>query len=160
VCFVVIASILAIGVPRGWYKGKTAPAVSQAASTAAPTEPSLPAVAEVPSTEVAPAETTQAGDHSNDEAALAAKRQREKEKAKAREEKSSSAELAPAPVAPTVVNDVGKPGSKRIAVTVSYDETGRVTQASGGDASAIRIARQKRFPAGKAGSATITIPIN
>ena len=161
VSLAVIASIVAIGVPKGWYKGKTAPAVSQAASTAAPTEPSLPAVAEVPSTEVAPVESSQAEDR-NDEAALAAKRQREKEKAKAREEKSaSSTELAKTPVAPaTVINDVGKPGSKRIAVTVSYDETGRVTQASGGDASAIRIARQKRFPAGKAGSATITIPIN
>jgi len=45
-------------------------------------------------------------------------------------------------------------------VTVTYDESGRVTQASGGDAGAIRIARQKRFPAGKAGSATITIPVN
>jgi hypothetical protein len=43
---------------------------------------------------------------------------------------------------------------------VTYDESGRVTQASGGDASAVRIARQKRFPAGKAGPATITIPIN
>jgi hypothetical protein len=35
-----------------------------------------------------------------------------------------------------------------------------VVQASGGDASALRIARQKRFPPGKAGSATVTIPIN
>jgi hypothetical protein len=49
---------------------------------------------------------------------------------------------------------------KRVTVQVSYDENGRVTQASGGDATALRIARQKRFPAGKAGSATVTIPIN
>jgi hypothetical protein len=35
-----------------------------------------------------------------------------------------------------------------------------VTQASGGDANALRIARQKRFPAGKPGSATISIPLN
>jgi len=45
-------------------------------------------------------------------------------------------------------------------VTVTYDENGRVTAASGGDATALRIARQKRFPPGKPGSATITIPIN
>jgi hypothetical protein len=51
-------------------------------------------------------------------------------------------------------------GSKKATVQVTYDENGRVTQASGGDATALRIARQKRFPAGKAGSATITIPIN
>ena len=31
-------------------------------------------------------------------------------------------------------------------MTVTYDESGRVTQASGGDANALRIARQKRFP--------------
>jgi hypothetical protein len=163
VAFAVIASIAAIGVPRGWYsRAQTAAAVSQAASSAATTEPSLPAVAEVPNNEVAPAETSQAVEH-NDEAALAAKRQREREKAKAREEKSAALnELSGAgPAAQsTVVNDAVKPGAKKIAVTVSYDESGRVTQASGGDASAIRIARQKRFPAGKAGSATITIPIN
>jgi hypothetical protein len=58
------------------------------------------------------------------------------------------------------VSETGKSGAKKITVTVTYDESGRVTQASGGDASAVRIARQKRFPVGKAGSATITIPIN
>ena len=34
-------------------------------------------------------------------------------------------------------------------MTVTYDESGRVTQASGGDPNALRIARQKRFPPGK-----------
>ena len=53
-----------------------------------------------------------------------------------------------------------RPGAKKVVVTVSYDESGRVTQASGGDATALRIARQKRFPPGKAGSTTVTIPIN
>ncbi|MEK6336745.1 MAG: hypothetical protein AABM67_17605, partial [Acidobacteriota bacterium] len=51
-------------------------------------------------------------------------------------------------------------GAREVTVQVTYDENGRVTQASGNDAFALRIARQKRFPAGKAGSATITIPIN
>ena len=50
--------------------------------------------------------------------------------------------------------------ARKVTVTVTYDENGRVTQASGGDATALRIARQKRFPAGKGGSATVTIPIN
>jgi hypothetical protein len=50
--------------------------------------------------------------------------------------------------------------ARKVTVTVTYDENGRVTQASGGDATALRIARQKRFPAGKPGSATVTIPIN
>jgi hypothetical protein len=51
-------------------------------------------------------------------------------------------------------------GAREVTVQVTYDENGRVTQASGNDATALRIARQKRFPAGKAGSATIRIPIN
>jgi len=164
VAFAVLASVAAIGIPAGWYgQARTAAAASQAASTASTTEPSSPAVAEVPTNEVASSESSQAGDH-GDEAALAAKRQREKEKARAREEKLAALNQ-PAPgsaaAAPTnVVTETAKAGSKKISVTVTYDESGRVTQASGGDASAIRIARQKRFPPGKAGSATITIPIN
>jgi hypothetical protein len=94
----------------------------------------------------------------NEDAAAALKRQREKER-RAREAKAAenSAAVATAPSAPAAET---KPGAKRVVVTVTYDESGRVTQASGGDANALRIARQKRFPAGKAGSATISIPLN
>jgi hypothetical protein len=160
VVFAVLASVAAIGIPAGWYgHAKTSAVASQPASAAATTEPSSPTVAEV-----APSESSQSGAQS-DEAALAARRQheREKEKARAREEKAAALnQTAPGSAASTsaVTEAANKPGPKRIAVTVTYDESGRVTQASGGDASAIRIARQKRFPAGKAGSATITIPIN
>jgi hypothetical protein len=165
VVFAVVASVAAIGFPAGWYgRAKAAAVVSQPATppvTAPTAEQSN--VAEASQSEfAAPVETSE---HSDD-AAQAAKRQREKEKekAKAREEKAAalgqptpgSTSAAPANVAA----DASKPGAKKITVTVTYDESGRVTQASGGDASAIRIARQKRFPAGKAGSATITIPIN
>ncbi|HEX8285377.1 MAG TPA: DUF4388 domain-containing protein [Pyrinomonadaceae bacterium] len=68
---------------------------------------------------------------------------------------------APKPVAPA--------GPKSVRVSVSYDEAGRVTQASvagatpGAEAygsTAVRIARGKRFPAGKAGSTVVTIPVN
>ena len=95
---------------------------------------------------------------------MAAKRQRDWERAKAREAKAAlEAQNEPTPstpvAAPTVAAAI-KSGPKKVVVTVSYDEAGRVTQASGGDASAVRIARQKRFPPGKAGSATVTIPIN
>ncbi|MEP6743505.1 MAG: hypothetical protein ABJB61_13485, partial [bacterium] len=101
----------------------------------------------------------------NDEAALAAKRQHDKEKAKLREDKAAALlnkELATSvPSAPvSVASETSKPGPKKVTVTVTYDESGRVTQASGADATALRIARQKRFPAGKGGSTTITIPIN
>jgi hypothetical protein len=161
VALAVVASVAAIGVPAGWYSraAKASAVVNQPAAAAAVVEPSVPAIA---TNEVAaPAETAQTNDHS-DEAELAAKRQREKDKAKAREEKAAAAltqsasSSAPAPV--SAAPESAK--AKKITVTVTYDESGRVTQASGGDASAVRIARQKRFPAGKAGSATITIPIN
>ena len=166
VAFAVVASVAAIGVPAGWYSraAKASAVVSQPASqpaTVATTEPSSPNLADASQSEfAAPVETSDR----SDEAAQAAKRQREKEKekAKAREEKAAeSGQPAPGLAAPApVANDAAKSGAKKITVTVTFDESGRVTQASGGDASAVRIARQKRFPAGKAGSATITIPIN
>ncbi|HEV2883277.1 MAG TPA: DUF4388 domain-containing protein [Pyrinomonadaceae bacterium] len=159
----VIASLAAIGIPAGWYGPAKSPAVvSQPPS--APETTVAAADSELPATENSAATAEpELVDSGNDAAELAARRQREKEKARAREEKAApltpptaSASTAPAPAA----SDSAKPGPKKITVTVTYDESGRVTQASGGDAGAIRIARQKRFPAGKAGSATITIPVN
>jgi uncharacterized protein DUF4388 len=143
----VLGSVAAIGVPAGWYSRKPAPApvVTQ---TPAPqnTQTETPLQPQPSTTEAATAPP-------EDAAALAAKRQKEKER-KAREAKN--AETA-GTVAPAI--EAAKPG-KRVVVTVTYDESGRVTQASGGDANALRIARQKRFPPGKAGSATVSIPIN
>ena len=147
----VLGSVAVIGVPAGWYSSKKAEAPQPEAVTQAPapvsTQPETAAQPQ-PST----AETEPAGE---DPAALAARRQREKER-KAREAKAAetAGTVAPPPV------DAVKPGAKRVVVTVTYDESGRVTQASGGDANALRIARQKRFPPGKAGSATVSIPIN
>ena len=165
VVVVVLASVAAIGVPAGWYARSTSSTASQPS-----VQPSSPAPADVPSstnnTEVpndGAAQTAETPVQSN-EAALAAKRYRDKERAMAKAallNQPSPSSASPAPATPTnVVADSAKPGPKKVAVTVTYDESGRVTQASGGDASAVRIARQKRFPAGKAGSATITIPIN
>src|SRR6476661_6962692 len=142
----VLGSVAAIGVPAGWYSKKAAPAPEAVTQAPAPQNTQ----AETP-VQPQPATAETAESPAEDAAALAAKRQREKER-KARE-----AKLAENPVAP--VEEV-KPAGKRVVVTVTYDESGRVTQASGGDANALRIARQKRFPAGKAGSATISIPIN
>ena len=145
----VVASVAAIGVPAGWYSKKApAPATTENVSQA-PAPASNPAET---SPQPQPA-TTEAAPATEDPAA-ALKRQREKER-KAREAKNTengTTALAPA--------EQVKPGAKRVVVTVTYDESGRVTQASGGDANALRIARQKRFPPGKAGSATVSIPIN
>jgi len=147
----IAASVAVIGVPAGWYSKKKAPAPAETVSQApvpASTQAETPAQPQPSSTEAESA--------TEDPAALAARRQREKER-KAREAAAKAAEN-PAAVAPPV--DATKPGAKRVVVTVTYDESGRVTQASGGDANALRIARQKRFPPGKAGSATVSIPIN
>ncbi len=143
----VLGSVAAIGVPAGWYNKKPAPAPETVTQAPPPQTTQAEAPAQPQPTT---AETSEPA--TEDAAALAAKRQREKER-KARE-----AKLAENPAAAAV--EEPKSNAKRVVVTVTYDESGRVTQASGGDANALRIARQKRFPPGKAGSATVSIPIN
>jgi hypothetical protein len=145
----VVASVAVIGVPAGWYSKKAAPPVAATVTQA----PVAATTATETSSQTQPT-TTEAAPVAEDPAA-AARRQREKER-KAREAKNAESETAATAPAPEAV----KPGAKRVVVTVTYDESGRVTQASGGDANALRIARQKRFPPGKAGSATVSIPIN
>jgi len=149
----VLASVAVIGVPAGWYKTKK---TSGAAAEATVNQPVAPSTAQ-PEAQAQPQAASEAAPANESPEALAAKRQHEKER-RARELKAAEAagNVASAPAAA----DAAKPGAKRVVVTVTYDESGRVTQASGGDANALRIARQKRFPAGKAGSATISIPIN
>ena len=145
-----IASVAVIGVPAGWYSSKAKPTpVESTTAEVAPTQPQTESAPPTP-VESAPAVPGE------DAAAAALRRQRERDKAK-RDAARAQNESAPVQPQATVPST---PGSKRVTVTVTYDESGRVTQASGGDATAVRIARQKRFPPGKAGSATITIPIN
>ncbi len=152
----VLGSVAAVGVPAGWYSRPKA-----SAAVSLPVK--VPAVADAPSTSTdTPAVSSEASAAPSDAAAeQAAKRQRERERAK-REEKAAAANQSGAlsPDTSTAPPVVENKGAKKVAVTVTYDESGRVIQATGGDPSAIRIARQKRFPPGKAGSATITIPIN
>jgi hypothetical protein len=149
----VLGSVAVIGVPAGWYhRSKVAAAVSETTASS----PSVAHDSPAPSVEAPKAENPEANAQPEDGATLAAKRLREKERAKAREARAATDNAA-------ALNPVSPPanaGPRKVVVTVTYDESGRVTQASGGDATALRIARQKRFPAGKAGSATVTIPIN
>jgi hypothetical protein len=153
----VLATVAAVGVPAGWYnRNKVSAAASQSVISAPAPKPALPATQEV-----SVSETGDSNAPTNDAAALAARRQRERDRARAREDRAATANPAGAASSgPNAKAPAANSGPKRISVTVSYDESGRVTQASGGDPSAIRIARQKRFPPGKAGTATVTIPIN
>lgn len=152
----VLGTVAAVGVPAGWYnRNKVSAAASQSVISAPVPEPAVPATPEVSASETADSNASTA-----DAAALAARRQRERDRARAREDRAATANQAAASSGPNANAPAANAGPKRISVTVTYDESGRVTQASGGDPSAIRIARQKRFPPGKAGSATVTIPIN
>jgi hypothetical protein len=148
----VVAIVAVIGIPAGWYSTKKAAAAAPEAAA----QPAAPQTAQAETPVQAQPSTEQAAPASEDPAA-AARRQKEKER-RAREAKAAEGNATAS--APAAVDTGVKPGAKRVVVTVTYDETGRVTQASGGDANALRIARQKRFPAGKPGSATISIPIN
>ena len=154
----VLGTVAALGVPAGWYSRTKVEAAATQSVVTTPVpepvvEPALPSTPDASQSESA-ADT---GAPTDDAAAMAARRQRDRDRAKAREDRAATAQSALRPVNGYQRRECGP---KRITVTVTYDESGRVTQASGGDASAIRIARQKRFPPGKAGSATVTIPIN
>ena len=154
------SSVAVIGVPAGWYRHQPPAAVQQTETVAGASspEPSQP-VAETQSTQPQASEENRAAE---DTQAAARKRERERrqreDKATAASQLSSIGSITP--TATAAAAQANKSGAKKVVVTVTYDESGRVTQASGGDANAMRIARQKRFPAGKAGSATITIPLN
>lgn len=170
----VLISIAAVGFPAGWYGKRQAPAAQPPAASSteqltnnsvnSSTDPASSPTAEAAATE----QTTQeSAGPVNDSEALAARRAREareRERWKAAEAKADEAAAAKpgtTPVAPDAAAKKPEPAKpKTTTVTVTYDEAGRVTGASGGDANAMRIARQKRFPAGKAGSATVTIPVN
>ena len=148
----IVVLIAAVGVPWGWYTHNKA---AQQASDSVPVpEKVQDATSAVTPDPTAAASPTPIESPAATEAAEAAKSQREaRARERARATESANPGIAKTqPASPT--------SAKKVTVQVSYDENGRVTQASGGDATALRIARQKRFPPGKAGSATITIPIN
>ena len=160
-----------IAVPWGWYaRGKAAKIANETkplASDASETTASQPANApETPAIQPVDEASTPA---TNLETAELARREhdaRVREEARLRGKASETTASVPAtqssaaPPPTTSTQSSSGAGSKKVVVQVTYDENGRVTQATGNDPTALRIARQKRFPAGKAGSATVTIPIN
>ena len=169
----ILALVAVAGIPAGWYsKGKVAEAtVAQPAPPApeAQTSSEDPAAApqeEQPTADPNSAEETAAVASTGDANALAAKRAREaRERARMTEalatKQGATANPSVGQPADAVKKpEAAKPAPKMVTVQVTYDEAGRVTQTSGGDGTAQRIARQKRFPAGKPGTSTVTIPIN
>lgn len=173
VAVAILALVAVAGIPAGWYgKGKAAAVVAQPAAPEPQAEapsnnPDSASQAEQPMAEPDSAEAAVATPAlTGDTNALAMKRAREaRERARMAEAAATKQAVAGNPPAgqPTDTAkkpEAAKPAPKMVTVQVSYDEAGRVTQTSGGDGTAQRIARQKRFPAGKAGTSTVTIPIN
>jgi hypothetical protein len=175
VVFAVILVLAGIGVPWVMHaRNKAAQAVAEPGTLpAASAETSAPATSPGETSPVPTPDETVVPPTNSAEAEQFAKRQREaraKERARAEAGDASALTSTVQPQATSTSNSANpsspktqsSPTSagKKVTVQVTYDENGRVTQASGGDANALRIARQKRFPAGKGGSATVTIPIN
>ena len=170
VAVAILALVAVAGIPAGWYsKGKAAAVASEPAAPAPVVQPSsenpdAASQAEQPAVDPDSAEAAAAS--TGDANALAAKRAREARDRARMAEAAAAKQAATANPAAGVPADAvkkpeaAKPAPKMVTVQVSYDEAGRVTQTSGGDGTAQRIARQKRFPAGKAGTSTVTIPIN
>ena len=168
----VVLACAAVAVPFMKRSGETnaapaAPVASQPATPAAP-EPAAtsPEAAPAENAEAASAEASNADDARR--AALEReRRERERRRKEEAAKKDDAAEdsAASKPLAPAAA----PAGPKSVRVAVSYDEAGRVTQASvagttpGAEAygsTAVRIARGRRFPAGKAGTTVVTIPVN
>jgi hypothetical protein len=115
--------------------------------------------------------TTSTGAAAAEEAARKEQQQRDQRERtrKQREEAAKNAAQDQA-LAPVVKPTPSAPaGAKTVRVQISYDEAGRVTQASaigtspGAEAyaaTAVRVARGRHFTPGKAGSTVVTIPIN
>jgi Domain of unknown function (DUF4388) len=163
----IIALVAVIGIPAGWYgKGKAEaaaqPAAAPAPETQATNTENNPAPEQPEQSAVEPT-STDAAATASDPNALAAKRAREAKERARLAEASAAKQAANSPETSADAAkkvEATKPGPKMVSVQVTYDESGRVTQTSGGDGTAQRIARQKHFPSGKAGTTTITIPIN
>lgn len=150
-----------------------------AATSAQPVVPA-PAMPEANPAEAAPSEAAPAESVDAGAAEAAARHEREDRERRERDKRARErrAVEAAANKDGAALDASGKPvapapavasGPKSVRVTVAYDESGRVTQASvagvtpGAEAyggTAVRIARGRRFPAGKAGSTVVTIPIN
>jgi hypothetical protein len=178
-----VLSVAAIGFPAGWYgKRKSVAAAPVATAPEAKSESSAPTITENNQTDSSTTQTEEAqsgstGNTSSDASNLALRQQQERDRearaaylaAQERERAQQAAKQSPTLQAQPAQANAGEarkpetpaPAQKRtVTVQVTYDENGRVTQASGGDGMSQRIARQKRFPTGKPGTATVTIPVN
>jgi hypothetical protein len=171
---VLVCAVAAIPVSRRFARKDTpaAPTTQPSATTTANAPTDNAATTNANDTANAPAESNSTDTAAAEEAARREQQQRDaRERArKLREEAAKNAAQDQ-----TATSETAKPaaapalGPKTVRVSISYDEAGRVTQASavgtspGAEAyaaTAVRIARSRHFAPGKAGSTVVTIPIN
>jgi hypothetical protein len=177
----VVLACLVVAVPlmnRSAPKSNPAPAAPDKALADAPAQVApADATSVQPSGESAEAAPADASAPDAGDAAAAARREalerdrreRERRERERREEAAKRDDAADAAANPAAPKPATPSGPKSVRVSVTYDEAGRVTQASvagttpGAEAygaTAVRIARGKRFPAGSGGSTVITISVN
>src|ERR1041384_3043818 len=162
---VVLACVVA-GIPLVKHFSRNNAAVSAPAPAAQPnatdTNASAPNPAAAPDANAAPAPEAVAADDAAQAAKLAREReqrqQREREQQRKLDEAKKAEQQQPLPSPSPAV------GPKTVRVSVAYDENGHVTSASavgsspGAEAyaaTAVRIARGRRFPAGQGGSTVV-----
>ena len=169
---VVICAVAAVPLSKRFArKAAPAPAVETNAASAEPAQPSAPAEVPAPSAENANA-VAPTPDFAAEEAARRERESREREaRERSRRQREDAARRAEEAGGDATTTAAAKPstGPKSVRVQITYDEAGRVTQAAavgtspGAEAyasTAVRVARGRRFPAGKAGTTVVTIPIN
>ena len=170
---VLACAVAAVPLMNRSAKGEAAPAaavVSQPAQPSPATDSAAGSDAASDSTDAAP--DASATDAAAADAARRAREERDREKRKREQDALKANDPAAADAAalkPATPTPTAPSGPKSVRVTITYDEAGRVTQASvagttpGAEAygsTAVRIARGKHFPSGKAGTTVVTIPVN
>jgi chemotaxis protein histidine kinase CheA len=150
----------------------SAPVATQTAADSPNAQGNAASASPTVSTEPDAAATAAAAEAAGEDAARRERREREarlERQRKLQEAKKADAAQASADAAAPEAAPKPTSGPKSVRVSITYDEAGRVTQTSvvgstpGAEAyasTAVRVARGRRFPAGKAGSTVVTIPIN
>ena len=178
---VAAAVVLAVAVAAVPFMSRSVGVESAPAAAVAskPADSAQPPADDAASNNAASESTDAAPDASADESAAAdaARREREAREREKRKREQEALKNSDQPADATVAAAAKTPaptptapaGPKSVRVAVTYDEAGRVTQASvagttpGAEAygsTAVRIARGKHFPAGKPGTTVVTIPVN
>ena len=166
---VLVCAVVAVPVTRRLMRPKAetpAPVASAPQPEATPEGATGFATGETAAPEVSPTPDVAAAE----DAARREQRERE-QRERARKQREEAARRAEEAGTENAAKPAPKPagGAKTVRVQLSYDEAGRVTQASavgsspGAEAyasAAVRAARGRRFPAGKAGTTVVTIPVN